>query len=209
MRDSHVLLPVLGGEMPRSLLRWSIISILLCLLAPPAFAGPEPRRSASKQSRRSPAAKKPVASKRKLVRISGGERLRNDAAASFERMYAEAREEGLWLWVISGHRSWAEQKYLYRLYRKGLGPRAARPGRSNHQRGTAVDISVRNTSTLTYEWLAANACRFGFRRTVSSEPWHWEYRPRTTPAPEEGQDCLGRPLVPQDASQGVASPSPS
>ena len=194
--------------MPCSLLRWSIILLLLCLLAPPASAGPEPRRPATQRSRKQPAAKKPAAPKR-LVRISGGERLRHDAAEAFERMYAEAREAGLWLWVISGHRSWAEQKYLYRMYRKGLGPRAARPGRSNHQRGTAVDIAVRNTTTLTYEWLAANACRFGFRRTVSSEPWHWEYRPRTTPSPAEGQDCLGRPQAPQAVPPGVATPSPS
>jgi D-alanyl-D-alanine carboxypeptidase len=175
--------------MPCSLLRWSIILLLLCLLAPPASAGP--------------------ATPKRLVRISGGERLRHDAAVAFEQMYTEAREAGLWLWVISGHRSWAEQKYLYRQYRKGLGPRAARPGRSNHQRGTAVDIAVRNTTTLTYEWLATNACRFGFRRTVSSEPWHWEYRPRTTPSPAEGEDCLGRPQAPQAVPPGVAIPSPS
>jgi zinc D-Ala-D-Ala carboxypeptidase len=191
-----------------SLLRWSIILLLLCLLSPPASAGPEPQRPATQQSLKRPAAKKRVAPRR-LVRISGGERLRHDAAAAFEQMYAEAREAGLWLWVISGHRSWAAQKYLYRLYRKGLGPRAARPGRSNHQRGTAVDISVRNTTTLTYEWLATHACRFGFRRTVSSEPWHWEYRPRTTPSPVEGQDCLGRPQAPQAVPPGVATPSPS
>lgn len=194
--------------MPSSLLRWSIILLLLCLLAPPAAAGPEPRRPASTPSLKQSDAKKPAAPKR-LVRISGGERLRHDAAAAFELMYAKAREAGLWLWVISGHRSWAEQKYLYRLYRQGLGPRAARPGRSNHQRGTAVDISVRNTTTLTYEWLAANACRFGFRRTVSSEPWHWEYRPRTTPSPSEGQDCLGRTQAPRAAPPRVATPSPS
>jgi D-alanyl-D-alanine carboxypeptidase len=193
--------------MPCSLLRWSIILLLLCLLAPPASAGPEPRRPATQQPLKQPAAKKRVAPKR-LVRISGGERLRHDAAVAFEQMYTEAREAGLWLWVISGHRSWAEQKYLYRLYRKGLGPRAARPGRSNHQRGTAVDISVRNTTTLTYEWLAANACRFGFRRTVSSEPWHWEYRPRSTPS-MEGLDCLGRPRAPQAVPPRVATPSPS
>jgi zinc D-Ala-D-Ala carboxypeptidase len=194
--------------MPCSLLRWSIIPLLLCLLAPPASAGADPRRPPLQQSLRQPAAKKPVALKR-LVRISGGELLRHDAAAAFERMYSEARGAGLWLWVISGHRSWAEQKYLYRLYRKGLGPRAARPGLSNHQRGTAVDISVRNITTLTYEWLAANACRFGFRRTVSSEPWHWEYRPRTTSSPAEGQDCLGRPQTLKAVPPKVASPSPS
>jgi D-alanyl-D-alanine carboxypeptidase len=194
--------------MPRWLLRWSIISVLLCLLAPPASAGPAPRRTVSKQSRKPSAAKKPVAKKR-LVRISGGERLRNDAAEAFERMYADAREAGLWLWVISGHRSWAEQKYLYRLYRKGLGPRAARPGRSNHQRGTAVDISVRSTTTLTYEWLAANACRFGFRRTVSSEPWHWEYRPRLTRPPPPGTDCLGQALPPKEPPPSGPTPPPA
>ncbi|WP_224367358.1 M15 family metallopeptidase [Hyalangium versicolor] len=195
--------------MPLSLLRWSIAVLILCLVAPAALAGEPPRRPSSKRAKKQLTAKASIAPKR-LVRISGGERLRHDAAASFEQMYSEARDAGLRLWVISGHRSWQEQKYLYRLYRRGLGPRAARPGRSNHQRGTAVDISVGSTDTLTYEWLAANACRFGFKRTVRSEPWHWEYRPRTTPKPDEGEDCLSRPLTPQNgASQGVATPSPS
>ena len=195
--------------MPLSLLRWSIAALLLCLLAPTPSIAEERRRTASKRSRKQPVAK-PLVHPKKLVRISGGALLRDDAAAAFERMYTGARDAGLWLWVISGHRSWEEQKYLYRLYRKGLGARAARPGRSNHQRGTAVDISVGSTTTRTYEWLAANACRFGFRRTVRSEPWHWEYRPRTTPAPDPGEDCLGRPLAPsQGGSQGVASPNPS
>jgi D-alanyl-D-alanine carboxypeptidase len=184
------------------------LAFILCLLAPSVSAGAEPRGSVSTQSRKRPLTKKP-APRKKLVRISGGELLRHDAAAAFERMYSEARGAGLWLWVISGHRSWAEQKYLYRLYLKGLGARAARPGRSNHQRGTAVDISVGSITTLTYEWLAANACRFGFRRTVSSEPWHWEFRPRSTQAPTSGEDCLGRPVALPAVPQGVATPSPS
>ncbi|WP_324979157.1 M15 family metallopeptidase [Hyalangium sp.] len=194
--------------MPLSLLRWSIALFILCLLAPTAFASEERRRSMPPPSRKKPAARK-VDPPRQLVRISGGEHLRRDAATAFEQMYSEARGAGLWLWVISGHRSWKEQKYLYRLYRKGLGARAARPGRSNHQRGTAVDISVGSTHTRTYEWLAANACRFGFRRTVKSEPWHWEYRPRTTLVPSPGQDCLGRLLEPPVPPEGVATPSPS
>ncbi|MDY7225272.1 M15 family metallopeptidase [Hyalangium rubrum] len=185
-----------------SLLRWSIALIFFCLLAPPAFAAEPERRTASKPS------KKPAAKKR-LVRIPGGKRLRHDAAAAFGRMYTEARAEGVRLWVISGHRSWRQQRYLYRLYRKGLGPRAARPGRSNHQRGTAVDVSVGDESTPTYEWLAANACRFGFKRTVSSEPWHWEYRPRATQAPAPGVDCLGQPLEPAEPPAAVAGPDPS
>lgn len=197
--------------MPCSLLRWSIALLMVCLLAPTAFAEERPQSTLPQQPQKKPIARKAAATVKRLVRIAGGERLRHDAARSFEQMYSEARNAGLWLWAISGHRSWAQQKYLYLLYQKGLGPRAARPGRSNHQRGTAVDISVGSVHTRTYEWLAANACRFGFRRTVSSEPWHWEYRPRTTPAPLPDQDCLGRPLT-QEAPrppEGVATPSPS
>lgn len=183
--------------MPRSLLHWSIALFLVCLPTLPASAGREPQPPGSKpavQQPRKPVAKGKPRAPLRLVRIPGGERLRHDAAVSFKAMYAAASEAGLWLWALSGHRSWKKQQALYRLYRKGLGPRAARPGRSNHQRGTAIDISVGSTHTRTYEWLAANACRFGFRRTVHSEPWHWEYRPRRTPAPPSGQDCLGRPL---------------
>ena len=43
---------------------------------------------------------------------------------------------------------------------------------------------------------------------ASSEPWHWEYRPRATPAPEPGKDCLGSPQVPREAPAEVARPSP-
>jgi D-alanyl-D-alanine carboxypeptidase len=72
-----------------------------------------------------------------------------------------------------------------------------------------VDVSVGDTTSAAYAWLAANACRFGFRRTVRSEPWHWEYRPRTTKAPEPGKDCLGLPVVPPEPPAEVAEPSPS
>ncbi|WP_232293818.1 M15 family metallopeptidase [Stigmatella aurantiaca] len=183
--------------MPPSLVRWSIVLLMLVLAAPVAFA--EERRAPAKRSGAS----------RKLLRVPGGERLRSDAALAFQKMHAEAHQQGVWLWVVSGHRSRAEQRYLYRLYRKGLGPRAARPGRSNHQRGTAVDVSVGDVSSAAYGWLSANACRFGFRRTVRSEPWHWEYRPKTTPLPKPGHACPDRyrPLPPAPAE--VATPSPS
>jgi D-alanyl-D-alanine carboxypeptidase len=49
-------------------------------------------------------------------------------------------------------------------------------GTSNHGRGQALDINTGPTSTKTYKWMAANAAKFGFRRTVSDEPWHWVRR---------------------------------
>ncbi|QSQ26818.1 M15 family metallopeptidase [Pyxidicoccus parkwayensis] len=169
--------------MPLAFLRWGV-SILVCLFASPSFAaGTKNRRPKSKGV--------------KLVRLKGGEMLHHSAAAAFLRMSAEAHEDGVSLWVTSGYRSRREQRWLYQRYRQGLGPKAARPGRSNHQRGLAVDLVVGDITSLTYDWLASHACRFGFRRTVPSEPWHWEFRPRSTPGPEEGQDCLGRELEPE------------
>lgn len=179
--------------MPLAFLRWSVL-LLLCLVASSALAGEaKVRRTKAK------------AKGTKLVRLKNGEWLHHAAAAAFQRMSTEARAEGVSLRVTSGYRSRREQRWLYDRYRKGLGPKAARPGRSNHQRGLALDLVVGDVTTPTYDWLASNACRFGFRRTVQSEPWHWEYRPRTTRAPEAGQDCLGRDVGAETAPEPVAN----
>ncbi len=92
-------------------------------------------------------------------------------------MHAAARAAGINLHVNSAFRSMEEQRALYQKYLNGTGNLAAKPGYSNHQGGIAVDINVGGTGTSTYKWLANNASRFGFVRTVPSEPWHWEYRP--------------------------------
>ena len=48
-------------------------------------------------------------------------------------------------------------------------------------------------------WLNANGARFGFARTVPSEPWHWEWwgNPATFPGPcgrpRGDQRCLDNP----------------
>lgn len=109
--------------------------------------------------------------------VPNGKSMRTDAAAAFNRMHAAARQEGIELRVNSAFRTMAEQEALYAAYLNGTGNLAARPGYSNHQGGIAADISVGSTSSSTYQWLKRNASRFGFVRTVSSEPWHWEYRP--------------------------------
>jgi LAS superfamily LD-carboxypeptidase LdcB len=100
------------------------------------------------------------------------------------RMFHAAAQDGVFLTADSGWRSFDEQAALYTAYLagKGLGI-AAKPGSSNHQSGVAIDIAVQNSTTSrAYLWLKANAQRFGFIRTVSSEPWHWEYRPGSAPA---------------------------
>jgi hypothetical protein len=90
---------------------------------------------------------------------------------AFLAMQRAAHDAGVYLGLNSGFRTNEEQQYLYSCYLTGRcnnGNLAARPGYSNHQSGTAVDLS-------TSSWLASNAGRFGFRRTVPIEPWHYEY----------------------------------
>lgn len=94
-------------------------------------------------------------------------------ARAFFAMRDAAALAGISLTIESGFRTHAEQEVLYRAWRRGRGSRAARPGESNHQSGRALDISVKKPET--YAWLSANASQFGFKRTVASEPWHWEY----------------------------------
>ncbi|MPY94292.1 MAG: hypothetical protein GEV08_14885, partial [Acidimicrobiia bacterium] len=56
-------------------------------------------------------------------------------------------------------------------------PPVARPGRSMHEQGLAIDFTadgdlIRSRSHPAFGWLAANAERFGFYN-LPSEPWHW------------------------------------
>lgn len=97
-------------------------------------------------------------------------------ANAYSLMQAEAARSGVHLRVVSGYRTQAEQSYLYSCYVNcscnGCNL-AARPGYSNHQSGKALDLNTRDPGV--YTWLTNNAARFGFRRTVPSEIWHWEY----------------------------------
>ena len=94
-------------------------------------------------------------------------------AAAFTRMRDAALRDRVRLRIASGFRTMAHQEALYRAYRRGRGNLAAVPGRSNHQSGHALDLNTSTPGVL--RWLERNARRFGFRRTVPTEPWHWEW----------------------------------
>lgn len=94
-------------------------------------------------------------------------------AIAFERMRAAAQRDGVSLRINSGFRTMEHQQALYAAFRQGRGNLAARPGESNHQSGHALDLNTATPGVL--PWLQRNARRFGFRRTVPSEPWHWEF----------------------------------
>ncbi len=97
-------------------------------------------------------------------------------ANAYAVMQAAAAADGINLVVVSGFRTMSEQQYLYACYVNcncNNCNLAAKPGYSNHQSGHAMDLNT--SSPGVYTWLSNNAGRFGFKRTVPSEIWHWEW----------------------------------
>jgi hypothetical protein len=107
------------------------------------------------------------------VTLVDGKPVETRTAAAFERMRAAAARAGIALRVISGFRTMEHQRALYAAFRAGRGNLAALPGFSNHQSGHALDLNV--TGAGVYRWLDRHAREFGFRRTVPTETWHWEF----------------------------------
>ncbi|BAY99055.1 peptidase M15B and M15C, D,D-carboxypeptidase VanY/endolysin [Tolypothrix tenuis PCC 7101] len=131
---------------------------------------------------------------------SGRIRMRKTAAEKFQEMKQAARSAGVILVPISGFRSVKEQEQLF----FGVGAQrnqtpaeraalSAPPGHSEHHTGYAVDVGdgavpatnlqANFDNTKAYQWLEANAARFGFEMSfpkdnaqgVSYEPWHWRF----------------------------------
>jgi cell wall-associated NlpC family hydrolase len=111
----------------------------------------------------------------------GGHRLRCDAAAAWKAMSAAyAADTGSPICITDSYRTYAGQVRLY-----GEKPAlAAVPGTSNHGWGLAVDLcgGIDRFGTAAYQWMAANAGRFGWLHPSwadpgngREEPWHWEY----------------------------------
>ena len=117
--------------------------------------------------------------KLKLVSVAG-KLVAENVAHAFLAMQSAAKQAGVNLVLSSGFRTMEEQERLYAMYQAGTGNLAAKPGYSNHQNGTAVDIAVHDSfNSPEYLWLALNARTYGFVNTGKNfsqpEPWHWEY----------------------------------
>lgn len=109
-------------------------------------------------------------------------------------LLATARQQGVDLSVVSAYRSFNEQSSLKSIYTVDYGTGAnkfsADQGYSEHQLGTAVDLTdtaadslnLKFASSSAYAWLAANAYKFGFELSYPPknpyyiyEPWHWRF----------------------------------
>lgn len=132
-----------------------------------------------------------------------GRPIEKGTAAAYGLMQAAAARQGVRIIINSGFRTMSEQQYLYACYTNcncNSCNLAARPGYSNHQSGSALDLNTANSAV--FNWLNANAGAYGFRRTVPSEPWHWEYfgggpggGPCTAPPPPPPCDRTAGPFT--------------
>lgn len=125
---------------------------------------------------------------------------------AFREMYDEAKKDGVELQILSGTRSFQEQKVIWERKWKGLDslqPKqriaaimefSSMPSASRHHWGTDIDLNFlencyfeEGRGRFIYQWLVNNAARFGFHQVYTSqddgrtghkeEKWHWSYLP--------------------------------
>ena len=118
---------------------------------------------------------------------------RSETQSAFNEMAADAAKDGIYLFIVSGYRSYSTQysTYNYFVYDRGKEQAdrcSARPGHSEHQTGLACDINSTSSSfegTPEAEWIDANCWKYGFivrypkgKEEITGykyEPWHVRY----------------------------------
>ncbi len=148
-----------------------------------------------------------------------------DTYEAFKRMHAAAKEDDVHFKIVSGFRSYKDQKSIWEAKWNGArkvegkdlsktikSPKeralkileySSMPGTSRHHWGTDIDLNNLENSYFEsgrglkeYEWLIANAPKFGFCQTYTSkvnsdrtgyeeEKWHWSYLPIAKPWTEQ------------------------
>ena len=111
--------------------------------------------------------------------FSPGNKMNKKAAIAMEEMNkAYKADNGSDLIINDAYREYDRQVKL----REQLGSTAGVPGTSNHGWGLAVDIEVGPFGSSAYNWLKANAHKYGYVHPAWAEPggsnpeqWHWEY----------------------------------
>ena len=130
---------------------------------------------------------------------SGTKLVREVVVADLSAMHAAWESAGLVITVTSGYRSYAAQAATFDAWVARLGfdaalVRSARPGHSEHQLGTAIDVSSPGwdgrfgdwaAETPEGRWMAEHAWEYGFVMSYpagsqavtcfSYEPWHYRW----------------------------------
>lgn len=121
----------------------------------------------------------------------GGIRVHGSIGNALQRLLTAARNDGI---ILAGW-GWRSHQAQIGLRRAHCGtshyaiwempsrlcrPPTARPGRSMHETGLAVDFTCAGRSmagTRCFTWLQRNAHRYGLYN-LPSEPWHWSVNGR-------------------------------
>lgn len=115
-----------------------------------------------------------------------------EAQEAFNEMQAGAAADGIWLYIVSGYRSYWEQQGLYNNYYYYNGEEtdrfSARAGHSEHQTGLAMDLNNASryfAGTPEADWIEQHCAEYGFivrypygKEDVTGfmyEPWHIRY----------------------------------
>ncbi|WP_179123007.1 M15 family metallopeptidase [Ferroacidibacillus organovorans] len=125
--------------------------------------------------------------------------MRKVAALALARMFAAAKQDGVFMDGVSAYRSYATQASLFAQYVQQYGKLAAEqfsalPGESEHETGLAIDVSgssgrcaVQSCFSKTPQaiWLQKHAATYGFiirypkgKQAITGyeyEPWHIRY----------------------------------
>jgi LAS superfamily LD-carboxypeptidase LdcB len=111
----------------------------------------------------------------------GAHRVEATALAALRELLAAARAAGHAVRITSAFRGYAEQARLFRSTKEE--GRAARPGHSEHQLGTTIDLRLPTSAAIA--WLAEHAAGHGFAVSYPEgkqrltgyrpEPWHIRY----------------------------------
>lgn len=131
---------------------------------------------------------------------------------SYARLYDDARKAGFDIKIISAYRDYALQEYLFSYWCTVDGEEqalrtSAKPGRSEHQTGYALDVSCETSgwdllesfgSTPEGKWIAENCHKYGFIIRYEKdteditgyayEPWHIRYVGEKAAAEIKAQD---------------------
>ena len=129
----------------------------------------------------------------------GGMQLRGEAAENLIKLFTDAKKKGYKLHLNSAYRSYQTQVATYNYWVSQVGAAeadrfSARPGHSQHQLGTTVDITSDTVDhklissfgdTLEGKWLASSGYKYGFVLAYPAdyenitgytyEPWHFRY----------------------------------
>lgn len=128
---------------------------------------------------------------------AGGTWIDAAMAEALEQMLADCKAQKLYPAVVSGYRTYWDQKYLYNNLLNTRGEIAklysAQPNASEHQLGLAVDIvessyrtmNASQENTPTFRWFKEHCWDYGFIirypngstdiTGIAYEPWHYRY----------------------------------